>query len=58
MAGVVQRKMINKNAQKLGKLGGLATKKKHGKKHYQMLAENMNKKIKEKKKNEKNKRNI
>lgn len=36
--------MKNKNAVKLGRLGGLATSKKHGKKHYQKLAENMNKK--------------
>lgn len=36
--------MKNKSAQQLGKLGGLATKKKYGKEHYQKLAENMNKK--------------
>ncbi len=41
--------MTNKHAKELGRLGGLATKKKHGKKHYQKLADNMNKKIKEKK---------
>ena len=40
--------MKNKHAQVLGKLGGLATKKKYGKAHYQKLAENMNKKKKEK----------
>lgn len=41
--------MKNPNAQSLGKLGGEATKKKYGKEHYRKLAENMNKKIKEKK---------
>ncbi len=41
--------MTNKAAQKLGRLGGLATKKKYGKKHYQRLAESMNRKLKEKK---------
>lgn len=41
--------MTNAAAKKLGRLGGLATKKKYGKKHYQMLAENMNRKIKEEK---------
>ena len=33
------------NAQALGKLGGIATKKKYGKAHYQKLAANMNKKL-------------
>jgi len=42
--------MTNKHAKALGKLGGFATKKKYGKEHYQKLAENMNKKIKEKNK--------
>jgi len=41
--------MKNKHAKALGRLGGLATKKKYGKEHYKKLAENMNKKIKEKK---------
>jgi len=41
--------MTNEHARILGRLGGLATKKKYGKKHYQKLAENMNKKLKEKK---------
>jgi len=36
--------MKNKHAVELGRKGGKATKKKHGKKHYQKLAENMNKK--------------
>ena len=41
--------MTNEHAKALGRLGGLATKKKHGKRHYQRLAKNMNRKIKEKK---------
>ena len=41
--------MSNAAAKKLGRLGGLATKKKYGKAHYQKLAENMNRKIREKK---------
>ena len=36
-------------AKKLGSMGGKATSKKYGKGHYQKLAENMNKKKKEKK---------
>ena len=39
--------MKNKHAVALGRKGGKATKKKHGKKHYQKLAKNMNRKIKE-----------
>jgi hypothetical protein len=42
---------MNKSAQKLGKLGGQATKAKHGKAHYQKLAEHMNKIVKSKKQN-------
>ena len=38
----------NRHAQVLGKLGGLATKKKYGKAHYKRLAENMNRKKKAK----------
>lgn len=34
--------MTSKAAQELGKKGGEATLKKYGKKHYQKLAENMN----------------
>jgi hypothetical protein len=34
--------MKNKAAQELGKLGGQATKKKHGTAHYRKLAEHMN----------------
>lgn len=40
--------MTNKAAQSLGKLGGLATRKKYGKEHYQKLAANMNAKKKAK----------
>ena len=36
---------VGQSASMLGKLGGLATKKKYGKKHYQKLAQNMNKKL-------------
>ena len=39
----------NKAAVELGRLGGLATKKKYGKAHYQRLADNMNRKLKKKK---------
>ena len=42
-------KTKNKHAVKLGRKGGLATKKKYGKKHYQKLAENMNRKRKQNK---------
>lgn len=35
-------KMASQSASMLGKLGGLATKKKYGKHHYQKLAANMN----------------
>ena len=38
--------MKNKHAVALGRKGGQATKRKYGKKHYQRLAENMNKKKK------------
>ena len=41
--------MINKAAQKLGRLGGEATKKKYGAEHYKKLAEHMNKVRKQKK---------
>ena len=36
---------VGQSASMLGKLGGLATKKKYGKEHYQKLAANMNKKL-------------
>ena len=35
---------VGNHASMLGKLGGLATRKKYGKEHYQKLAANMNKK--------------
>ncbi len=36
---------VGNHASMMGKLGGLATKKKYGKSHYQKLAQNMNKKL-------------
>jgi hypothetical protein len=42
---------VNSSAQKLGKLGGQATKKKYGKTHYQKLAKHMNEVVKLKKQN-------
>ena len=40
----ILKTIVTKSAKTLGRKGGLATKKKYGKKHYQKLAENMNKK--------------
>ena len=49
MSKTTLRSEINKAAKALGSMGGKATRDRYGKEHYRRLAQNMNRKILEKK---------